>query len=131
VWPFDKILEARIRELERTIEIVTGANNILERELGRSQSQETFLLTRLLEIGGLAPKTPFADPGFSRQRPVAMGGKTANWRDLQQNLEMKAREEYWEQRKKEQEAKEKVNQGSEFFATDRRREMDEIEKKIL
>ena len=124
MWPFDKILEARIKELERTVEIVSGANSVLERELGRAQSQETFLMTRLLEIGGLAPRT-LQNNYSGPKAPIQMQGKVAGWSQMRQNLEDNSRREYWEKKKRDQDIKEFGD------VADRDRELAEFEKELL
>jgi len=101
------ILLDRIKDLERTIESLQGANSILERELSRANGEKDKLLNKLFEVTGInkrerepAPQQPVVN--FSR---MARTGK--NWAEVRATLENNALEKYWEQKKQVQEEKDK------------------------
>lgn len=98
MWPFDKILIKRIRDLERSLEIMTGANEVLSRELDRAQTNEADLLDKIFTITGVNRVTP-PRPTEGPQDKVRIGGRSTSWPHLRENLETKAREEYWEKKK--------------------------------
>ena len=109
MWPFDKLLYSRVQNLERTVEVLTGANGVLERELERSRNQEQLLLAKIFEFTGLN-KTSQGEVGGAliRQEPIKIGNKGIPWPKIKEELEIKAKREYWENKQKQKEQIEKI-----------------------
>lgn len=117
MWFADKILLDRIKDLERTIEVLTGANGILERELEKSQSSERELKEKIFEFTGLTHTTSPIQKEINRD-PIRLT-KQVSWPNIRNTLEIKARENYWASKKKDQEASDGVTE-----------KIDELEKAI-
>jgi len=101
MFPFDTILTNRIHDLERTVEIITGANSVLTNELERSKFNEANLLEKIFNLTGVNNiQRNDTKPAEIRQ-PIKFGKKSTSWPQLKDNLELKAREEYWSNKKKE------------------------------
>jgi len=101
MWPFDTVLTNRIHDLERTVEIITGANSVLTTELERSKFNEANLLEKIFNLTGVNNvRSNTTKPAETRQ-PISFGKKSTSWPQLKENLELKAREEYWNNKKKE------------------------------
>jgi len=107
----NKTLRNRIHDLERTIEILTGTNNILERELGESKGKEERLLEKVFQVAGISDKksqdikVPPSPDNF-----ISMGRKGLPWAKAREVLETKALENYWEAKKAAEESKGKVEE---------------------
>lgn len=104
MWPFDKILVARIKELERNVESLIGQNTVLNRELERAQLKEDDLLERLLTLTGANPTatTPRREVPAN---PISLGRNRQPWSQVRGILENEAKEKYWESKKKEQDTR--------------------------
>ena len=98
MWPFDTILRNRIKDLERTVEILTGANGVLTQTLENAIFDKDQLLNKLFEITGLNSSYSPRSSSSGTER-IQIGKKGIPWPQVKENLELKAREEYW--RKKE------------------------------
>lgn len=95
MWPFDSILFNRVKDLERTIEVLTGANSILTQELERNKLKEELLLEKIFNFTGLNQQGRINTGVRKEQQPINIGKKAGLWPQLKENLELKAREEYW------------------------------------
>lgn len=104
---------ARIRDLERTIEIMTGANSVLSQQLEKAQLNEERLKEKIFEITGVShsPKTP-VQTSTASLKPINID-RRVEWAKLKDDLETKTRMEYWEEKKRKAE------------------ELDKLEKEIL
>ena len=104
--------EARIRDLERSLEIITGANSILVQQLEKSQMNEEKLREKIFEMTGISRGTAKPQTSAASLNPINMG-KRIEWAKLKEDLETKARSEYWEEKKRKAE------------------EIDKLEKEVL
>lgn len=98
MWPFDKVLLGTIASLEKSNEVLIGVNSILERELKKSEDREKILQDKLFEVTGIN-KSQQIPISVGPQKPINLHKKTSNWFDVKNSLEIKAREEYWNQKK--------------------------------
>ena len=101
MWPFDTVLTNRIIDLERTVEIITGANSVLTTELERSKFNEANLLEKIFNLTGVNNVQRNDTKSTEARQPIHFGKKSTSWPQLKENLELKAREEYWNNKKKE------------------------------
>ncbi len=100
---FDKILLNRIKDLERTIEVMTGREQVLVKELERSQKREEDLLQKIFNLTGVNSSSNGNRNEHASVASMKIGGKSSSWPTIRENLELKAREEYWSRKNKEQE----------------------------
>ena len=117
MWPFDNILRNRIRDLERTVEILTGANGVLTQTLERAIIDKDQLLNKLFEITGLNSSSLPRSESSGTAR-IQVGRKGVTWPQVKENLELKAREEYWAKKEAER-------------FKDKETPIEELEKEIL
>ena len=101
MWPFNSILLDRIKNLERTVEILTGANQVLTEQLNLSQVREANLLDKIFSITGVNRTAPTSS-NKETQAPIRVS-KRVEWPKLKENLELEARKEYWAKKKEQTE----------------------------
>src|SRR3972149_6103450 len=101
MWPFDYIKTIRIHDLERTIEILTGANQILTQQLENAQFNEKYLQNKIFDITGVNSQS-IPSSSQNRKEPISVGKNIRSWSKTKQDLELKAREEYWNKKKTEE-----------------------------
>jgi hypothetical protein len=98
MWPFDKILVARVKEQDKTIESLIGKNEILERELERAQTEKAIYLEKIFNITGVN-KVINTEQTKPVRTPITIGNRQVPWGKIRENLEIQAREEYWNNKK--------------------------------
>src|SRR5437016_4187677 len=106
MWPFDKlkqleiyrkeleITQNRIHDLERTVEIITGQNQILTQQLEHFQASEASLLDKIFTYTGIIKENRTQSMNEIRT-PININRKV-EWPKVKQDLELKARQAYWE-----------------------------------
>lgn len=99
----NKVLSSRVHDLERQVEMMTGANQILTSELDYSKRDNEMLLSKIFDFTGLnnKEKVRIEIP----QQPINIGSGKKSWPAIKENLEIKARADYWEKKKAESENK--------------------------
>ena len=100
----NNILKNRVRDLEGHNETLLGANQVLREELERSQRKEELLLEKIFELTGINRKESKLSLGINK--PVQVGGGSQNWGQLKHKLEANSTQQYWEAKKRNEEAKE-------------------------
>lgn len=126
MWLFDRILVNRIRDLERTVEILTGANSVLSQELEKAQHNEAHLLEKIFNITGV---NRFSNNGHQEQTkssdPIRLTNRPKSWPELRQNLETQSKIQYWENKK----AQEAIDKKEKRVASPE--EIDKLEKDTI
>ena len=107
IWPFNllaenMILKSRVHDLERSVEIMTGENQVLRQELERAKQKEDYYLDKIFDFVGLNAKT---ETKIRIENPQMFSlGKRSNWGQIKTKLEadahdkakeIKEKEEYW------------------------------------
>lgn len=108
MWPFDLILENRVKDLEKSLELTIGYNTVLRNQLERSENREEQLLQKIFELTGIN-KSPVSSPTHTGEA-IQLNKIGKSWPKIKENLELKSRQEYWERKQKEKEVQ---NQNSE------------------
>lgn len=91
----------RIRELERNAEILTGANQVLREQLDLARVNENKFFEKLLDVLGVNhPINRNLQP--VPQSPINVGKQVKTWPKVREDLETKARLEYWEKKRESQ-----------------------------
>lgn len=127
MWPFDKLLVNKMNDLERTVEVLTGANQVLQRELDDTKIREANLLDKIFNITGVNRYSPNIPTNQSRD-PISIGNRGKPWPQVRHALEVEAKEKYWREKKEKQEKQDNINTNSEgVLASD----LDKMEKDIL
>lgn len=100
MWPFDKLLTNRIKELEHTVAVLEHTNVIISQELVRTRENEADLLNKIFTITGVNRiVTPVPQKHTTSTEPIKMGGSRKSWPELKDALEVKSKEEYWSKKK--------------------------------
>lgn len=125
MWPFDKILLSRIHDLERTIEMVNGANCVLEKELNDSKLREANLLDKIFNITGV---NRISNNGHQKDEtkstdPIRLTNRSRSWPEVRQSLETQSRAKYWEDKKEREEIKSRKSSSPE--------QIDQLEQDVI
>lgn len=121
MWLFDKILTARIRDLEHTNEILIGANQVLTNELAEAKQREAVLLNKVFDFAGL---NKIEHKVEHNNKPVSIGTHRIPWSKLKDNLELQSREKYWTNKSKEKDSEQSSGKAVED-------ELDKLEKETI
>jgi hypothetical protein len=97
------ILIQRIKDLEKSLETVLGANGVLQDQLSKSEAKEVLLLQKVFQIAGIGEQKAPAERSASTE-PInfmAAAKKGSNWASIKEKLESSSRTAYWEERQAE------------------------------
>lgn len=114
-------LRERIKDLEKSLESHLGQTQILSEQLKKAEERERILQEKLFEVSGITPREKLGTASPIQRNPIRTHQKTSNWKDIQTNLELAAREEYWSKKKQEE------SQSS----VDRSKDIDLLEAEVL
>jgi TolA-binding protein len=95
-------LQDRIHDLEGQIENLIGANNILTTQLNLAQSREANLLEKIFDITGVNKQKQVITSNPKMPDMIQLAKKGTPWAKVRANLEMKAQEEYWNNKNQKQ-----------------------------
>lgn len=93
----NRMLQDRIKDLERTVEVITGANNVLTVELKEAKDREAKLLDKIFEVTGLNHRNQTVRD--VPRNPIPLTKRNESWPQMRENLETQAKKEYWEKKK--------------------------------
>lgn len=128
MWPFSTIRELRetcvgyindnklyiskVHDLERTVEVLTGANGVLITELEQTKIREAHLLSKIFDFTGLNKNTKEETQPVHRD-PINIGNGKKPWPAVKEALELESRRKYWEAKGKKEPSQETISKTEE------------------
>jgi len=94
-------LRQRIVDLEKLSESLLSSNRALMNQLSESKQERDALLQKIFDLTGVNQRRVDA----VNSPPTPITNRTGNWGQVKQILELKAREEYWLNKRKEDETR--------------------------